>query len=185
MTGLFKDMVLEAEVRPNEYILAIVLKSCSDSGRVREGRQCHGYVLKSGLLFHEYVGNALVHLYSKCSDMEEAIRVRDSVSGEGVVACNSILSGLVERGNVREGVKESWKWDEVTYVSVLGLCACLKDRKLGLQIHGKMLTGNVECDAYAWSGIISMYGKCGDPSSARRVFDGVATLKQQIKCLKT
>ncbi|KAJ8775172.1 hypothetical protein K2173_020176 [Erythroxylum novogranatense] len=177
---LLKDMLLEGSVRPNEYIFATVISSCSDGigGRVDDGRQCHGFVLKSGLLFHQYVRNALVYMYSKCSRIQDALSVCNSFPGNDIFAYNSVLRGLVEHGYLTEGLEilrrmlgEYMKWDSVAFVNAFGLCASLKDLKLGLQVHGKMMASDVESDVYINSATINMYGKCGKVSSARRVFD--------------
>lgn len=175
---LFKTMVSEDNMRPNQYICAIVASSCYQGGKLEEGRQCHGYVMKTGLFFHQYVKNALIHMYAKHSDVQGAIRVFDSVPSNDVVSYNSVLNGLLELGRYEEGIEvlgrmvgEGIEWDNVTYVTVIGLCACLKNLKLGLQVHSRMLTSGIECDFFVNSAIISMYGRCRNFVFARKAFD--------------
>ncbi|XP_057481295.1 pentatricopeptide repeat-containing protein At5g39680-like [Actinidia eriantha] len=177
---LFKTMALVDDFRPNEYVLATVLSSCSDCGSILEGMQCHGHVLKSGLVFHQYVKNALTYMYTTCSDVEGAMKVLNSVPGSDVYTFNSIIKGLVEHGYLTEALevlgrmtKECVTWDSVTYVSVFGLCTGLKDLKLGLQVHNQIVKTNVEFDEFVGSAVIDMYGKCGETSIARNVFDGL------------
>ncbi|XP_022774502.1 pentatricopeptide repeat-containing protein At5g39680 [Durio zibethinus] len=177
---LFKNMTLVDSLRPNEYIFAVVFSACSDSGKALEGRQCHGYVFKSGLVFYQYVKNALINMYSKFVDVEGAMRVFSLVPGYDVFTYNSVLSGLLEQGFLNEGVEilermmgESVEWDSVTYVTVFGLCACLKDLKLGLQLHSRILKSDVKLDVFVNSAIINMYGKCGEVFNARKAFDGL------------
>eukprot|EP00257_Ricinus_communis_P021656 XP_015581191.1 pentatricopeptide repeat-containing protein At5g39680 isoform X2 [Ricinus communis] len=178
--SLLKHMIAESDISPNEYIFATALSSCSDSGRIEVGIQCHGFAFKSGLVFHQYVRNALIHMYSKCLTIQEAMRISDSVPRNDIFAYNSVLIGLMENGYLMEGLEilrkmviENVEWDIVTYVNVFGLCACLKNLKLGLQVHGRMLMSNVKCDAYVNSAAINMYGRCGDALNAHRVFDGL------------
>ncbi|XP_031254049.1 pentatricopeptide repeat-containing protein At5g39680 [Pistacia vera] len=179
---LFKSMVSVENMRPNEYIFATVLFSCSRSSKVEEGKQCHGYVMKSGLAFHQYVRSALIDLYAKCQDMGMAMQVFNALPGYDVFSYNSILNGLLEHGYMREGVEvlsrmvnECVNWDTTTYVNAFGICACLKDLKLGLQVHGQMLKNDVQIDAFISSAMINMYGKCEKISNARKVFDGLKT----------
>ncbi|KAM2014732.1 pentatricopeptide repeat-containing protein At5g39680 [Malus sylvestris] len=176
--GLFKTMVSVDGLCPNEYIFATIFSSCSGSGRVEEGKQCHGYVLKSGLLSYEYVKNALVHMYSSCSEVESAMRVLNTVPGGDILSYNSVINGLLEHGHVREAmemlgmmVSQCMDWDSVTYITVFGLCARLKDLRLGLQVHGQMLKNDIKCDVFLSSAMIDMYGKCGKVSNAANVFD--------------
>ncbi|XP_062009897.1 pentatricopeptide repeat-containing protein At5g39680 [Rosa rugosa] len=180
--GLFKTMVSEENLSPNEYVFATVVSSCSDSGRVEEGKQCHGYVLKAGLQCHQYVKNALVQMYSSCSEMEGAMRVLNTVPGYDIFSCNSVLNGLLEHGHVREAMEilgmmvgECMAWDSVTYVTIFGLCAQLKDLRLGLQVHSRMMKADIECDVFLSSAIIDMYGKCGKVWNAVKIFDGLQT----------
>ncbi|KAI8533993.1 hypothetical protein RHMOL_Rhmol10G0054400 [Rhododendron molle] len=182
VVNLFRSMTLVDCFCPNEYILATVLSSCADCGLSVEGRQCHGYALKYGLVFHQYVKNALLYMYAMCSDVEAALGVLNSVPGADGFTYNSILKALVGNGYLSEAlevfgrmVKECVKWDSFTYVSLFGLCAALRDLKLGLQVHNRILKANIEVDEFIGSAVIDMYGKCGEISNARNVFDGMQT----------
>lgn len=176
--GLFKSMVSIDSMSPNEYILSTVISSCSDGGSVEEGRQVHGCVLKSGMVFHQYVKNALVHMYSRCSEVEGAMRVLDLVRGYDIVSYNSVLNGLVEHGQLKEAIQvlrmmvdDHMAWDRVTYVTIFGLCAQFKSLRLGMQVHNRMLKTEIDCNnAFVNSAIIDMYGKCGKIINAMNFF---------------
>ncbi|CAL0330152.1 unnamed protein product [Lupinus luteus] len=177
---LFKNLVSLENACPNEYIFSTVLSCCSDSGRIQEGMQCHGYLLKCGLVFHQYVKSALVHMYSRCFHVDLAIKVLDTVSGHDVFSYNSVLSALVESGRLREGLQvlrrlldERVVWDSVTYVSVMSLCGQIRDLQLGLGIHAQLLKGGFIFDVFVSSTLIDMYGKCGKAFDAMKVFDGL------------
>ncbi|KAL6139768.1 hypothetical protein ACLB2K_058070 [Fragaria x ananassa] len=143
-------------------------------GRVEDGKQCHGYVLKAGLECHQYVKNALVQMYSSCAEMEGAMRVLNTVPGYDVFSCNSVLNGLLEHGHVREAMEimgmmvgECMAWDSVTYVTVFGLCAQLKDLRLGLQVHSRMLKavkifdGLQTRNIFSWTAVMAAYFQNG------------------------
>ncbi|KAK1438897.1 hypothetical protein QVD17_04709 [Tagetes erecta] len=177
---LFKSMVLQDFdlCKPNEYIFATVISSCSNVGYLSSGRQCHAYVLKSGFVFYQYVKNALVRLYSLLSDVVGAMEVLVSVPGSDTCTYNLILSGLVENNCLLEASNvlkrmsaEHLVWNKATYICSFGLCARLKHLILGLQIHNQLLKSDVEFDVFVCSAVIDMYGKCKDISSARKVFD--------------
>lgn len=176
--GLFKSMVSADYNRPNEFVLTTVISSCSDSVRVEEGKQCHGYVLKSGLVYHQHVKNALVHMYSRFSDVKGAMRVFSTVPGYDVFSYNSVLDGLLEEGHLKEAtevlrliMREDVAWDSVTYVTVLGLSSSLRILRFGLQVHCRMLKTDIESDAFVNSAIMDMYGKCGKLVNAVNIFE--------------
>ncbi|RZC56788.1 hypothetical protein C5167_015638 [Papaver somniferum] len=174
---LFKSMDTW-ELQPNEYIFATVLASCSDVRALDEGKQCHGHVLKSGLVFHQYVKNALIDMYSRCSDVKAALGVLKMVPGSDILSYNSIITGFLENGHLNEGLEVLREMvdgylvmDGFTYVTVLGLCAGLKDLKLGMQIHSQILMREVEIDGFVGSSLIDMYGRCGKLLYAKSIFD--------------
>ncbi|GJR30976.1 pentatricopeptide repeat-containing protein [Tanacetum coccineum] len=171
---LFKMMGLEG----NEYIFATVFSACGNVGEVVLGRQCHGYVLKCGLVFFQYVKNGVVRMYAKVADVFGALEVLGSVPGSDSCTYNLILGGLVENGYLGEGlgvvrrmVGEGVVWNKVTYIGVFGLCGLVKGLRLGREVYGRMLKSGVEFDVFVCSAVIDMYGKCREVSSARKVFD--------------
>ncbi|KAJ0988545.1 hypothetical protein J5N97_006901 [Dioscorea zingiberensis] len=175
---LIKVMSFEENLEHmNEYVFATALASCSDMRALEEGRQCHAYVLKSGLVFHSHVRNALLHMYFESLSMEDALRVFETVPGLDVFALNSMINGFVESGRLSDAmdivssmVKEVELWDHVTYVSVLGLCATSKDARFGWQVHDQILKRGIAFSVFVGSGIVDMYGKCGNVQSARCAF---------------
>ncbi|KAL5152998.1 Pentatricopeptide repeat-containing protein [Glycine soja] len=131
-----------------------------DSGRVQEGKQCHGYLLKSGLLLHQYAKNALIHMYSRCFHVDSAMQILDTVPGDDVFNYNCILSALVESGCQGEAaqvlkrmVDECVVWDSVTYAFALQI----RDLQLGLQIHAQLLKTGLVFDVFVGSTLIDTY----------------------------
>ncbi|KAL3829813.1 hypothetical protein ACJIZ3_018615 [Penstemon smallii] len=179
---LCKDMVRVDKLCPNKYILATVLSCCSNFGLLDEGQQCHGYALKSGLIFHQYVKNALVYMYSVWSNVRGAMGVLNSAPRLDICTYNSLLNGLLDQGDLKEACDVLSKmvtecgceeWDSITCVNVFGVCSHLENLNLGRQVHGRVLKTGVDVDLFVGSTTIDMYGKCGDISSVRKVFDGL------------
>lgn len=180
---MFKNLVSLQDACPNEYVFTTALSACSHSGRVQEGMQCHGLLLKFGLVCHEYVKSALVHMYSRCFHVELALQVLDTVPGghgNDIFSYNSVLNALVVSGRgeeamelLRRMVDECVAWDHVTYVSVMGLCAQIRDLQLGLRVHARLLRDGLMFNEFVGSMLIDMYGKCGEVLSAKKVFDGL------------
>lgn len=181
---LCRIMVNEEKICLNKYILATVLSSCSNRRLLDEGRQCHGYGLKSGLIFHQYVKNALVYMYSMCSDIKGAISVLNSPPISDICTYNSVLNGLLVQGDFtgawyvlsRMVVECQYEeWDSITCVNVFGVCGHVKDLILGRQVHSRALKTGVDGDLFVGSATVDMYGKSGEISYMRKVFDGLQT----------
>ncbi|KAL6521716.1 hypothetical protein OROGR_018285 [Orobanche gracilis] len=176
------NMVKVDKLCPNKYILAMALRSCSSKGLLDEGQQCHGYGLKSGLIFYQYVKNALVYMYSMCHDVKGAMEVLDSAPASDICTYNSVLNGLL----VQSDLIEAWnvlcrmvvecryeEWDSITCVNVLGVCGRVQDILLGRQVHDRVIKTGVDCDLFVGSATLDMYGKCGEITSMEKVFDGL------------
>ncbi|KAF3582210.1 hypothetical protein DY000_02033971 [Brassica cretica] len=153
---LFKSMLISFKSKPNEFVATVVIKSCSSSGRIKEGKQCHGCFLKHALTSHEYVRNTLLYMYSSCSGAREAIRVLDDLPYCDLLAFNSALSGYLEHGGSlgealevlrKMAIEEDLVWDEVTYMSSLKLCSSFRDLNMARQIHSRMVRLGFHCVA--------------------------------------
>lgn len=183
---LFKNLVSSSTTQhacPNEYVFTTVLSSCSHSGRVREGMQCHGYLFKYGLVSNPFVKSALFNMYARCLHVNLALQVLNTESGgdeNDIFLYNSLLNVLVESGRWEEAIEvlrrmgnECMVWDNATYVGVMGLCAQIGDLQLGLRVHARLLRGGLLFDEFVGSKLIDMYGKCCHVLNARKVFDGL------------
>ncbi|KAL6188677.1 hypothetical protein ACLB2K_040068 [Fragaria x ananassa] len=137
---------------PNEYVFPTALSSCSDSGRVEEGKQYHGYVLMAGLQCHQYDKNELVQMYSSCSEMEGAMRVLNTVPG--MILFRVIGTWACKAGNGDCGF-------ETGYASA--------------QRNVEDLKANMKCNVFLSSAIVDMYWKCGKVCNAVKIFDGLQT----------
>ncbi|XP_051115490.1 pentatricopeptide repeat-containing protein At5g39680 [Andrographis paniculata] len=179
---LTKTMIDVHKLSPNKYILATILSSCANSGFPDDGRRWHGFAFKSGLIFHQYVKNALVHMYSMCLDAKEAIKVMNFTPGLDICTYNTVLNRLLDQGDVAEARVVLFAmfvecrydgWDTVTCVNMLGACGGFEDLHLGRQVHGRVLKTGVDGDCFVGSAAVDMYGKCGEISSARKFFDAL------------
>lgn len=57
------------------------------------GKQIHCHALKSGFLSDLMVGNALLTMYSKCWNMDDAIKIFNNMPTHNTVSWNGLLAG--------------------------------------------------------------------------------------------
>lgn len=180
--SIFKSTAFsQVSFLPNEYIFTTILTACSDVEALYEGRQCHASVLKSGLISHSHVRNALLNMYSLCTGVEDALRVYKTIPDFDIFSVNIMIKAFLEHGHLNAAadvmksmVREVGKWDQITYVKVLGLSANMKDLCLGCQLHSHILKRGLDNGIFGGSALVDMYGKCNDVSSARHVFAGLS-----------
>ncbi|KAK3222799.1 hypothetical protein Dsin_009824 [Dipteronia sinensis] len=64
--------LLKSGIRPNVFTFAGVLNACADHAAGELGKQVHAYMTRIGFDPHSFAASALVHMYSKCGNVENA-----------------------------------------------------------------------------------------------------------------
>lgn len=125
---LFSDLMY-SKIRPNEFTFAGVLNACADHAAEEVGKQVHGYMMRSGFDPSSFAESALVHMYSKCGNMESAERVFREMPHPDLVSWTSLIVGFAQNGLFREALKyfdmlleSGIRPDHVTFVGVLSAC---------------------------------------------------------------
>jgi len=141
---MFKCMLLDDHA-PDAVTMVKVLNACSESGVGRQATCLHGYLVRSGFDNKMFVAAALLDLYSKCGNLDSAVRVFDSTAEKDVVLWSSMIAGYGAHGLGQEAVAlyqkmigSSIKPNSVTFVSVLSACSHSGMVQEGRQIFDSM-----------------------------------------------
>ncbi|XP_010273363.1 PREDICTED: pentatricopeptide repeat-containing protein At2g13600-like [Nelumbo nucifera] len=128
---LFDQMRL-ADVEPNSFTLGGLLNTCANSNAFERGKRFHGLVLKFGLESDVIVGSAIVDMYSKCGEMNDALRVFQIMPERDIASWNAMICGFAQNGEALkalnlfdEMVQSSLKMvvpNHVTFIGVLSAC---------------------------------------------------------------
>ncbi|CAJ2647338.1 unnamed protein product [Trifolium pratense] len=179
---VFEEMV-DRRIKPNEYTLASVLVSCGNLGDLINGKSIHGLVVKSGLESVVASQTSLLTMYSKCSKVEDSIKVFNQLAYASHVTWTSFIVGLVQNGReevavsvFREMIRCSIIPNHFTLSSILHACSSLAMLEVGEQIHAVTMKLGVDGNKYADAALIHLYGKCGTVEKARSVFDSLNEL---------
>ncbi|KAI7753271.1 hypothetical protein M8C21_000193 [Ambrosia artemisiifolia] len=174
---LFKDMV-GSGLRPDEFSLSNIINACTGLRDVNEGRKIHGYLVKHGYSSDPFSCNALVDMYSKVGDFDDAKAVFDQIINPDIVSWNAVIAGCVlhEYNDTalelmvkmrRAGIKPNM----FTFSSVLKACSGLSLQDLGQQFHSILIKSDIELDSFLCCGLIDIYSKCGEMEDAKRVYN--------------
>ncbi|GLU13201.1 hypothetical protein SLE2022_298460 [Rubroshorea leprosula] len=166
-----------SEESPNEYILASVMRACTQL-RSDGAVQMHGFIIKSGFEQDAYVGTSLIDFYAKKGDLHEARLIFDSLDVKTAVTWTTMITGYVksEKSEVSLQLFSEMRETDVTpdkYVlsSVLSACSTLEFIKGGRQIHGHVLRRGTELDVSVVNVLIDFYSKCGRVDISWKLFD--------------
>lgn len=178
---VFLECLRMSEQCPNEFILAGVIRACTQLGGADLGRILHGFVLKLGFDQDVYVGTSLTDFYSKQGDVDQARILFDGLEEKTTVSWTTIISGYVKNGKGDGALELFYQLGETEvlpdmYVisSVLSACSVLKFVKGGEQIHCYGIRRGLDSDPSVTNVLIDLYTKCSRVNKGRIIFDQMA-----------
>ncbi|KAM7462524.1 hypothetical protein LguiA_030645 [Lonicera macranthoides] len=167
-----------ANVKPDAFTLSSVLPIFAEYVDVLKGKEIHGYAIRRGFDEDVYIGSSLIDMYANCTRVEDSRSVFWLLPHRDAVSWNSIIAGCVQNGLFDEGLKlfrgmlmAKIKPMAVSFSSIMPACAHLTTLHLGKQLHGCIVRGSFDENVFIASSLVDMYGKCGNISVARRIFD--------------
>ncbi|KAJ0978084.1 hypothetical protein J5N97_013558 [Dioscorea zingiberensis] len=117
-----------------------ILPACSFLTAKREGKEIHGTVFRLGLELHIPVDNALIEMYSKCGNLDYAVKVFEHMSMKDIVTWTSLVSAYGMYGQGEKALRAFTEMEEegiipdhVAFVAVLFACS-----HAGLVEEGKL-----------------------------------------------
>ncbi|KAL4557465.1 hypothetical protein LXL04_035643 [Taraxacum kok-saghyz] len=146
------------------------------------GEILHGFGIKLGLheneTPHVSVQNALVSLYSKCGDIDDAENIFRGIYDKDLVSWNTMINGFASNGMILETFdhlremqfREFIEPDIVTLLSVLSLCAESLLLEKGKTIHGFLIRRLYGFDLSINNSLMNMYAKCNKMDKAESLF---------------
>lgn len=96
---LFSEMRLE-NVMPDEVLLVTALSACTHVEDCKLGKSIHSLVVKCGMAVEGLLGNALIHFYAKCEELNEAHLIFEQLPSKSIASWNSMLDGFCRSGEI-------------------------------------------------------------------------------------
>ncbi|KAF7820523.1 pentatricopeptide repeat-containing protein [Senna tora] len=157
---------------------ATMVRASAGLGLIHVGRQIHSCALKMGVADDIFVSCALIDMYSKCGDIEDAQCVFDLMPEKTTVGWNSIIAGYALHGYSEEALGMYYemrdcgvKMDHFTFSIVVRICARLASLEHAKQAHAALVRHGFGFDIVANTSLVDFYSKWGRIEDARHVFD--------------
>uniref|UniRef100_A0A7N0U1A5 DYW domain-containing protein n=1 Tax=Kalanchoe fedtschenkoi TaxID=63787 RepID=A0A7N0U1A5_KALFE len=173
---LFKSMLSEGP-RPNNFTLAAMLSVSSSLASLNHGKQIHASALRTGEVSSVSVGNALITMYSKSGNIDNAKCVFRQVNqNRDTVTWTSMIIALAQHGRGDEAIdlfekmqKQNIKPDHITYVGVLCACTHVGLVRQGRTYFSMMQTVHkVEPTLSHYALMVDLFGRAGLLEEAQR-----------------
>ncbi|KAG8372103.1 hypothetical protein BUALT_Bualt12G0031700 [Buddleja alternifolia] len=178
---IFKRMG-DSGLSPNRFTVTGVLSALALAGDIYNGKLIHAFAIKMGYDSGVAVLNALIDMYGKCRQVEDAVLIFENMIEKDMYSWNSIISVLEQSGD-HDGTLRLLKGmlscgvqpDLVTVTVALPACSHLAALMHGREIHAYMIINGLEKrgNTYTDNAIMDMYAKCGSMREARLVFEGI------------
>ncbi|XP_038712129.1 pentatricopeptide repeat-containing protein At3g24000, mitochondrial [Tripterygium wilfordii] len=174
---LFRRM-LRFGLQPNEFTLASVLKASGTGASDMEGRQLHGFCLKSGYVNDVYVGSSVLDMYARCGRIEEAGRIFGGLPCKNEVSWNALISGHARKGEAeialglfRKMLRDDFEPTRFTYSGIFNAFSITGSLEQGKWVHAHMIKSGGKLIAFTGNTLLDMYAKSGSIDDAKKVFE--------------
>ncbi|WCJ23176.1 Pentatricopeptide repeat (PPR-like) superfamily protein [Euphorbia peplus] len=124
------NVMKENGVIPNAITMVVVLSACAATGALDLGKSIDMHASRRGLNHDVYVGSALVDMYAKCGNLDNALRVFENMPNKNEVSWNAMISGFAFHGRADEAMSlfrsllndNMCKPNDITFIAVLSAC---------------------------------------------------------------
>ncbi|KAJ0480578.1 putative tetratricopeptide-like helical domain superfamily [Helianthus annuus] len=166
----------QSGVKFSSYVLGSVLNACCASFdfSLTWGKLLHSCSVKLGWDLDVIVGTALLDMYAKTGDLNDAVSVFNLLRDKNVVMYNAMIAGLLRGEDINdELVKKVYIFD-----NRLKLVSRFEIWSFGKQIHAHVIKNNLQSDEYIGSVLVELYSSWSLTNDALSCFD--STYKRDI-----
>ncbi|XP_077243719.1 pentatricopeptide repeat-containing protein At3g20730-like [Tasmannia lanceolata] len=114
----------------DDVIMCSMLNICANIASLSLGRQIHGRAFKNLPNYDIATGNALIDMYAKSGEIEDARRAFDEMRDRNVISWTSLITGYGNHGYGEEAIilfekmeDNGLKPNDVTFLSLLFACS--------------------------------------------------------------
>ncbi|XP_071729408.1 pentatricopeptide repeat-containing protein At3g13880 [Rutidosis leptorrhynchoides] len=194
--GLYNEMLHvfvkmhQSGTRFSSYVLGSVLNACcmNFGWSLVLGKSLHSCSVKLGWDLDVIVATALLDMYAKVGDLNDAMLIFSLLDYKNVVMYNAMIAGMLRGENVKdEFVKRSLtlfnemqrcglRPSEFTFSTMIKACIVCKDLEYGKQIHARVCKNDFQFDEYIGSALVEFYTFWGSMKDALTIFNSSSKL---------
>ncbi|KAG8370923.1 hypothetical protein BUALT_Bualt13G0033800 [Buddleja alternifolia] len=161
---IYKEMEMESDVDPDEVTMIGVVTACTQSEDLKLGREFHRYVRDRGLNMTVPLGNALMDMYIKCGNLEEAKALFEGMREKTMVSWTTMVVGYAKLGYLdvaRRLFNEMLEKDVVPWNAMISAYVQAQRGKEALSLFHEMQAMNVNPDEVTMVSCLSACAQLG------------------------
>lgn len=171
---LYREM-RNSTLKPNDFTFTSFLTVCTASGCLGQGRSVHCQTIYMGFDSHIHIANALISMYCKCGNVEDALTIFWNINNKDLVSWNSMIAGYAQHGLVLQAIQllermkedKKVKPDGITFLGILSSCRHAGSVKQGQSYFNLMAKYGVNPGLDHYSCVVDLLGRAGLIAEAR------------------
>ncbi|KAI5068067.1 hypothetical protein GOP47_0016412 [Adiantum capillus-veneris] len=174
---VFDQMLQQSDLKPEENVFVAALEACAVIPSIDEGRRIHKCIMEHALTANANIGCALIDMYTRCGDFDEARKVFERLPKRELVVWNSMIAAYSHFKRFPEAFRlvqvlqqERLKPNDVTFVTMLKTCTGSMDLEAAKMIHSHISENQFDTNLVVASALINMYSRCGSMEGVSSVF---------------
>lgn len=157
-------------VKPDQFTFSSALCACANIPSIKNGKQIHGFIIKTHFKPNTIVVSSLIDMYSKCGNLALGQLVFKLTGDKSnTILWNTMISALAQHGHGEQAinlfydmVKSQVKLDRITFIVILNACSHSDLVKDGLHFFNRMMhEHNVVPDQEHYACLIDLLGRAG------------------------
>lgn len=176
------DLMHDTGLVPDKISYINVVNALASQADLSESKQMHHLIVQEGYESAVDVATALVHMYGRCSSLEDARCIfdrmldRTSVSWNYMIRAYSCYGKNEPANQLFDQMKQEGVFsDKFVFSSMITACASKVALKEGKWMHALVMGTGFEADTVVATALVNMYCKCGSLQHARSLFDRMTT----------
>ncbi|XP_058727546.1 pentatricopeptide repeat-containing protein At1g08070, chloroplastic-like [Vicia villosa] len=164
-------------VQPNSVTVINLLRVSIELNSLKMGKVLHSLVVVSDLCKDLTVNTAVLSMYVKLGDLEDARMVFEKMPEKDVVVWNIMISAYSGKGYSKESlellycmVRSGVRPDLFTAIPAISSITKLKFNEWGKQMHAQVMRNGSDYQVSVHNSLIDMYSMCDNINSAQKIF---------------
>ncbi|XP_020587537.1 pentatricopeptide repeat-containing protein At2g37310 [Phalaenopsis equestris] len=174
---LAKLQVADSRASPEVLSFGLLIQHFSDCGLFLHGRQLHARLVLLSVIPDNFLGSKLISLYSRSGNLYDARLIFDAIPIKNLFSWNAMLLAYSFHGQTASffrlfcSIPTSLRPDAFTLSSLLKSISSQTSVTATKEVHSFSLRLGYDSDLFVSNGLITVYLRSGDISSARKLFD--------------
>ncbi|KAL7084506.1 hypothetical protein ACP275_14G226900 [Erythranthe tilingii] len=161
---VFREMERGSDVAPDEVTMIGVVTACTNLEDSNLGHEFHRYIIDRRLNMTVPLTNALLDMYVKCGDLEEAKELFEKMEEKTMVSWTTMVAGCAKSGQLdlaRKLFDEMPEKDVVPWNAMISACVQSHRAKEALSLFHEMQELNIEPDEVTMVSCLSACSQLG------------------------